>query len=229
MPHTSNIEFSPSITRRNIVATTTNDQSTSGYIEKSFQYLLQDRRKLISLLVVILLPVITNVWRFIPEDIGFPLWGTLESFIYHFFLNFVTVVIAIAWYFTLHRKDYVQQSIVLSVIFYGTYMTLTVLPLTDYTPLWMEFVATPVIFFFIFLSIRHIRNHYLNRPVDYKMLHDGIVHDLHHQRFMGSITRIEGLIHVAKMEEPYKDLCEKELEELKSSVAYIADKYSELN
>jgi hypothetical protein len=33
---------------------------------------------------------------------------------------------------------------------------------------------------------------------------------------------------VAKMEEPYKELCEKELEELKKSVAYIADKYNDL-
>ncbi len=199
------------------------------YFGKSIQYIFHDRRKLMSLIVVILLPVFTTIWRFIPAGIAFPLWGTLESFIYHFFINFATVVIAIAWYFTLPRKDYVQQVIVSSVIFYGIYMTFTVLPITDYTPVWMEFIATPVIFFFVYLGIRHIRNNYLDRPMDYKMLHDGLVHDLHHQRFMGSINRIEGLIHVAKMEEPYKDLCEKELEDLKKSVAYIADKYNDLS
>jgi predicted xylose isomerase-like sugar epimerase len=93
----------------------------------------------------------------------------------------------------------------------------------------MELIVTLIIFFFVYLCIRYIRNNYLDRPLDYKMLHDGLIHDLHHQRFMGSINRIEGLIHVANMEEPYKDLCEKELEELKKSVAYIADKYNTLS
>ena len=211
------------------IRVTTNYKPVTGYVGKSIEYLFHDRRKLISLMVVILLPIITNIWRFIPEDIEFPYFSGLNIFIYHFFINFTTVVIATAWYFTIHRKDYVQQIIVLSVIFYGIYMSLTVLPITDYTPLWMEFIATPVIFFLIYLGIRHICNHYLDRPMDYKMLHDGIIHDLHHQRFMGSINRIEGLIHVANMEEPYKDLCEKELEELKKSVAYIADKYNTLS
>ena len=223
----SNVEISSSNT--STFSVITDSKPVGGYIDKSIKYLFHDRRKLISLIVVILLPVITNIWRFIPDNIDVIYYDTLDIFIYHFSVNFATVIIAIAWYFTIHRKDYVQQIIVSSVIFYGIYMTITVLPITDYTPPWMEFIATPVVFFFVYLGIRHIRNYYLDRPMDYKMLHDGLIHDLHHQRFMGSINRIEGLIHVAKMEEPYKDLCEKELEELKNSVAYIANKYNNLS
>lgn len=211
------------------VKVTTDRKPIDGYFNKSMQYLLHDRRKLTSLVIVFLLPIITNVWRFIPDGMEFPYWVTLKSFIYHFFLTSACLVVALAWYFNIHRKDYVQQIIVSSIIFYGIYMTFTVLPIADSTPLWMELIVTLIIFFFVYLCIRHIRNYYLDRPMDYKMLHDGLIHDLHHQRFMGSINRIEGLIHVARMEEPYKDLCEKELEELKNSVAYIADKYNELS
>jgi hypothetical protein len=210
------------------VKVTTDYKPASSYFSKSVQYLLHDRRKLVSLIVVLLLPVITNIWRFIPEYIEFPVWVTLQSFIYHFFLTISCLVVALAWYFNVHRKDYVQQIIVSSVLYYGIFLTFTVLPIADDTPLWLELIATLAIFFFVYLCITHIRNYYLDRPMDYKMLHDGLIHDLHHQRFMGSINRIEGLIHVAKMEEPYKELCEKELEELKKSVAYIADKYNDL-
>ena len=210
------------------VKVTTENKPRSRYYSKSIEYLLRDRRKLVGLVIVILLPVTTNIWRLIPEDITFPYWETLNSFAYHFFLTSVCLIVSLAWYFNTHRKDYVQQIIVGSVIYYGIFMVFTVLPIAEETPLWQELIAVLVIFFFVHLCIRHIRNYYLERPTDYKMLHDGLVHDLHHQRFMGSINRIEGLVHVAKMEEPYKDLCEKELDDLKRSVAYIANKYNDL-
>ena len=59
-------------------------------------------------------------------------------------------------------------------------------------------------------------------------MHDGLVYDLHHQRFLGSINRIAGLVEMAEMEEPYKHLCAEEIKELKESIAYIAEKYESL-
>lgn len=205
-----------------------NYKATSKYFDKGLQFLFQDRRKVVSLILVISLPILTNIWRFVPETIEVDWYPNLSILIWTFFVNLASVIVAVAWYFTIPRKDFVLQIIASAVIYYGLFMVFTMLPFTENTSIWSELLATLVLFFFFYLCIRHIRNNYLDRPMDYKMLHDGLVHDLHHQRFMGSINRIEGLIHVAKMEEPYKDLCEKELEELKNSVAYIADKYNGL-
>ncbi|MGB3779195.1 MAG: hypothetical protein WA960_12620 [Tunicatimonas sp.] len=73
------------------------------------------------------------------------------------------------------------------------------------------------------------KKNYLDKPNDYKALHDGLVYDLHHQRFLGSINRIAGLLEIAEMDEPYKCLCTEEIDELKESIAYIAEKYETLN
>ena len=47
--------------------------------------------------------------------------------------------------------------------------------------------------------------------------------------FLGSINRIAGLLEIAEMDEPYKCLCTEEINELKESIAYIAEKYESLN
>ncbi|MEQ9443119.1 MAG: hypothetical protein RIG62_29050 [Cyclobacteriaceae bacterium] len=74
----------------------------------------------------------------------------------------------------------------------------------------------------------YVYRNYISRNIDYKQLHDGIVHDLHHQKFLNSISRIEGLMKVADIEEPYKSMCEDEIADLKESVVYVADKYKAL-
>ena len=195
--------------------------------KKSIQFFLHDRRKVVSLIIVLLLPVLNNLWRVIPEEVTINYYGTLQAFIWTFCVQYMTFMIGVAWYFSLPRKDQVLQFMALTVIAYGTLLTYQTFYITEGTPLWLDLIASAVIFLFIFLCLRYIQRHYLE-PADYKTLHDGLVHDIHHQRFLGSIDRIEGLVSISKMEEPYQQLCAEEIQELKKSIAYIADKYESL-
>lgn len=195
--------------------------------KKSLQFLLKDKRKVISGIIVLLLPVLGNVWRLVPEDIAFPYYETLDVFVWNFFFHLIIVAVGIAWLLSIQQKDHALQFISYASIAYGVLLTFETLPFTEDTPLWVDVIASSVIFFFIFLCLRYIQRYYLE-PADYKTLHDGLVHDIHHQRFLGSIDRIEGLISIADMEEPYQRMCAEEIRELKKSIAYIADKYESL-
>ena len=199
-----------------------------AHTKKSLQFLIQDRRKIVSAIIVILLPLVSNAWRFVSEDIEFPIYGTLYMFVWTFAVNFLVVMLSAAWYFSIPAKDYAMHIIVLSSLAFGIFSTCQTLPFSDDVPLWQDLVISAVIFAFLYTSLRYIQKNYLEKPNDYKVLHDGLVYDLHHQRFMGSINRIAGLLEVAEMDEPYKHLCCEEIKELKESIAYIAEKYEAL-
>ncbi len=198
------------------------------HTQKSLQFFLRDKRKIISAVIVLSIPLIGNVWRFIPEDIPFSYYDFLYVFIWTFSTYFVFLMLAIAWYLSVPKKDHVFQYVTLAAVAFGVFLVFETLPFVGETPLWMEIVASLVIFYFLYLAINYIKNNYLSKPSDYKVLHDGLVYDIHHQRFLGSINRIAGLLEIAEMEEPYKQLCEREIEEIKESIAYIAEKYEEL-
>ncbi len=195
---------------------------------KSFRYTFKDRRKLFSLILVLLLPFVGQIWRAIPENIEFVQYGHLYIFIYTFVTHFSFFLIAIAWFLTIHRRDFALQILAMAAICYGIFVTFDTLPITNHTPLWLDILTSLVIFIFVCAYIYYIYKNYVNRSIDYKVLHDGIVHDLHHERFLNEISRIEGLMDMAEMEEPYKSICQKEIAKLKESVAYIAEKYSDL-
>ena len=199
-----------------------------AYTKKSLQFFFRDKRKIISAAIIILLPLISNIWRFVPEDIEFPFYGTLYMFVWTFVVNFLIVLVSIAWYFSIPSKDYAMHIVVLSSLAFGIFLTYQTIPLSDESPLWQDFSASAVIFAFLFFCLRYIQKNYLEKPNDYKVLHDGLVYDIHHQRFLSSIDRVAGLIDIAEMEKPYKCLCAKEIEELKESIAYIAEKYEAL-
>ncbi len=181
-----------------------------------------------SLIIVILLPLIGKLWEIVPQNIDFPYYGSLSAFLYAFSINFVGVLISVAWFLTIHRKDFALQIIALAAIFYSVFMTYDTLPFTQTTELWVDLSAIFCVFNGVAIYLFYIHRNYLGRFTDYKEMHDGIVHDLHHQRFLSDISRIEGLIEIAEMEEPYQSMCKKEISKLKETVTYIADKYSEL-
>lgn len=195
---------------------------------KGVQFTFRDGRKLASLIIVILLPFIGKLWEMVPQNIEFPYYDYFHLFLYPFSINFICVLISVAWFLTIHRKDFALQIIALASIFYSVFMTYDTLPFTQKTPLWIDLSAIFCIFNGVAIYLFYIHRNYLGRISDYKVLHDGIVHDLHHQRFLSDISRIEGLIEIAEMEEPYRSMCRKEISKLKESVTYIADKYSEL-
>ncbi len=195
---------------------------------KSIQFTFRDRRKLVSLIIIILLPIAGKFWESVPDHIEFPHYGSLRIFLWAFSVNFVIVLISVAWFLTIHRKDFALQIIALAAIFYGIFMTYDTLPFTQRTPVWLDIGTTICIFLGIAIYLYYIHRNYLQRATDYKVLHDGIVNDLHHQRFLSDISRIEGLIEIAEMEEPYRSMSKKEIAKLKESVTYIAEKYSDL-
>lgn len=198
------------------------------YTQKSLQFFLKDKRKIASAIIIMFLPFISNIWRIIPKDIPFPYYNSLYIFIWTFSTYFIFLILTIAWYLSVPKKDYALQYITLSAVAFGVFLIFETLPFIGATPLWLDLIASSVIFYFIYLAINYIKNNYLSKPSDYKVLHDGLVYDIHHQRFLGSINRIAGLLEVADMKEPYKQLCEQEIEEIKESIAYIAAKYEEL-
>lgn len=195
---------------------------------KSIQFTFKDGRKLASLVIVILLPIVGRFWEFVPDHIEFPHYGKLSVFFWAFSVNFVNVLVSVAWFLTIHRRDFALQIIALAAMFYGIFMTYDTLPFTQNTPTWLDISATFCVFMGVAIYLYYIHRNYLQRATDYKVLHDGIVHDLHHQRFLSDISRIEGLIEIAEMEEPYRSMSKKEIAKLKESVTYIAEKYSEL-
>ena len=199
-----------------------------AYTQKSIQFLFKDKRKIFSAVTVVLLPLVSNVWRFIPEDIAFPFYGTLYMFVWTFSVNFLLVIVSISWHLSIPSKDYAMHIIVLSALAFGVFLTYQTLPISDEAPLWQDLLASGIIFTLLYYCLRYIQRNYLEKPDDYKVLHDGLVYDLHHQKFLGSINRIAGMMDVADMEEPYKCLCAKEIEGLKESIAYIAEKYEAL-
>ena len=199
-----------------------------SYSRKSLEFFFRDRRKIISAIAVLSLPFLNEIWRLVPEDTSFAYYGTLDVFVWNFCINLMLVVVSLAWYFSIPKKDQVLQFLSLLSTGYGIYLVFETLPIADETPLWVSVIVSMGILFYLNFCLRYIKKNYLEKPDDYKTLHDGLVYDIHHQRFLGSIDRIAGLIDVADMEEPYKCLCAEEIEELKESIAYIAEKYEAL-
>jgi len=197
-------------------------------LSKTFRYTLKDRRKLISLIIVLALPLVLFMWRFIPDNIEFPFYGYLHIFIWTFNLYFALVMISAAWFLSTPRRDFATQIIVLAALFFSIFLTWNALPIFEESPWWVDVSISIVLFIVIAVYLHYVYRNYIDRNIDYKQLHDGIVHDLHHQRFLNSISRIEGLMKVAEMEEPYKSMCADEIAELKESVSYVADKYKAL-
>jgi hypothetical protein len=197
-------------------------------LEKSFSYLFRDSRKLAGLIFIILLPIVENIWKMIPKGISFPYYDELHIFIYTFTANFVIVLLGLGWFFTIPRKDFALQLIVLAGIMYGLFATYTTFPITVKTSVWIDVLAITLMGIFIFVCIYYIRNYYLNRPVDYKVLHDGLIHDIHHEKFMSEVSRLEGLIAISDMTAEQKKMGQEEVRKLRQSLSYISEKYSEL-
>ncbi len=199
-----------------------------AYAKKSLQFFLRDKRKVASALVVFFLPILSNLWRFFPDNIPFPYYETLDVFVWNFSFHLIIALVGIGWFMSLPSKDLAMRYISLAAVAFGILLTIETLPFTEETPLWMDLLLTAIISLLLYQCLYHIKTKYLEKPDDYKTLHDGLVYDLHHQRFLGSINRIAGLLEVGEMEEPYKHLCAEEIEELKESIAYIAEKYEAL-
>ena len=199
-----------------------------AHTKKSLQFFLRDKRKMISAVFVILLPLTDNLWRIVPEGIPFPFYETLQMFVWTVGVHLLSLLVSLAWYLSIPRKDKVLQFISLSALAYSLLITFETLPFAGGTPLWLDMVVSGVIIVCLYFCIDYIKKNYLEKPDDYKTLHDGLVYDIHHQRFLSSINRVAGLLDVADMEEPYKHLCAEEIEELKESIAYIAEKYEAL-
>ena len=199
------------------------------YTKKSLQFFFSDWRKVVAAIVILSLPLLNNLWRLFPESAPNDFYGTLQVFVWMICIHLMILGLGIALYFYFPEKDKVLRFISLSVIAYGVLLTLQVFEFTKGTPLWLDVSASAVIFAGLYFCLQYIQKNYLDKPNDYKALHDGLVYDLHHQRFLGSINRIAGLLEIAEIDEPYKCLCSQEINELKESIAYIAEKYEALN
>lgn len=204
------------------------DSKQIDSLSKTFRYTLKDRRKFISLVIVLTLPFVIFSWRFVPEGISIYFYEDLSLFVWTFSVHFTIVMLSTAWFLSTPRRDFATQIIVLAALFFGIYLTWDTIPFYDQPPIWVDIIVSIIVFLIVSVYLYYVYRNYISRNIDYKQLHDGIVHDLHHQKFLNSISRIEGLMKVADIEEPYKSMCEDEIADLKESVVYVADKYKTL-
>lgn len=198
--------------------------------KKSFQFILADHRKIISIAISLFVPIMMNLWKLLPEDIQVEFYPSVHVLAWTISIHFMSVLICVAWWFSINSKDYVLQFFSLGLMAYCAFLTYCTLPFTVNTPFWQDLSAFILIFIFLVWSLFFIKKRYFNRVDDYKNLHDGLVYDLHHQKFMGAVNRIEGLVLLQKRENSmYNEALQNEVEELKKTFIYISDKYSELN
>ena len=181
------------------------------------------------MIVVIMLPLLGSLWRLVPEGITIFHYGKLDVFIYLFFTNFIVVLLAAAWFLTIPRRDFAMQIIAIAAVFYGIYLTIDTIPQEVPTPLWIDISACFVVFAIVSIYLFYVHRNYINSKIDHKQLYDGIVHDLHHEKLLNSVSRVQGLMEVAELEEPYRSMCEEEIKRMREAVSYVTEKYSELN
>lgn len=204
-------------------------QSILRVVRESFSYTIKDRRKLISISIIALLPLLCSLWRLIPEDSTIIHYGALNTFVYLFLTNFAIVLVAVAWFLTVPRRDFSMQIIAFAAVFYGIFLTFDTIPQEKPTPVWFDISVSLMIFTVICVYLYYIHRNYINSKIDHKQLYDGMVHDLHHEKLLNSVSRVQGLIDVAELEEPYRSMCQEEIMKIRDAVSYVSDKYSDLN
>lgn len=198
-----------------------------SYVQASIKFTFNDKRKRAAFLLVAMIPLVGNLWKVIPADIPFRHYEYLDIFVFTFATQFIFVMVGVAWFLIVGRKDLGLQILALTLVAYGVFMSFSTLPLTGTTPLSFELFVTAVITTFLAAFLFYIQSH-AKPGYDYKAECEDMIHDLHHSRFLGSICRIEGLMGISDMQESYKEHALQELEELKQSVEYIAKKYESL-
>lgn len=197
-------------------------------LHQSVSFLRADKRKWVCLGLAFLVPVIYNSWRFMPADMEIPYYESGAFFWWSFSVNFICLLIAIGWTLTIPRKDYVMKLIVSAFLVYGIYMTYVTLPFANITPVYVDIIAIFGSYVILYGCIVYVQKNYLEKKQSYESLHINLLHDLNHHRFMGAVCRIEGMVNVSSMEEHYRNACDKEIEELKETFAYIIEKYESL-
>ena len=198
-----------------------------SYVQASIKFTFNDKRKRAAFLLVAMVPLVGNLWQAIPADIPFHHYEYLDVFVFTFATQFILVLVGIAWFLIVGRKDLGMQILALTLVAYGVFMSFSTLPLTDATPLSFELFITAAITTLLATFLFYIQNH-VKPGYDYKAQCEDMIHDLHHSRFLGSICRLEGLMRISDMQDSYKEPALQELEELKQSVEYIAKKYESL-
>ncbi len=199
-------------------------------LKKSFEFVLTDYRKIISICISLFVPFMMNLWQFLPNDIEVEFYPSLHVMAWTLSIHLMSVLICIAWWFSINSKDYVLQFFSSGLMAYCVFLTYSTIPYTISTPFWQDLVASSFIFITLLSSLFYIKKRYCSRVEDYKNMHDGLVYDLHHQKFMGAINRIEGLVLLQKRgNDKYNDAVLNEVDELKKTFIYISDKYNGLN
>jgi len=198
-----------------------------SFIRTSLKFTFRDKRKRVAFLLVAFIPVLGNIWKFIPQDIPFPHYQNLDVFIFTFTGQFILVVIGVAWFLIIGRKDFGLQILALALIAYGVFTTYSTLPLSKTTSVWFDLLVTMILTFFLSVFLYYTQTNTLH-GYDYKAQCEDMIHDLHHSRFLGRVCRIEGLLHISEMPEAYKGMTLREVQELKDNIKYIGEKYENL-
>lgn len=122
------------------------NRSQVNQFRKSFQFFISVPRNILIVVASLMLPVVYNFWKLLPEEAYFDAYGSLQVFGWTFGVHFMLIMISIAWWFSINSKDYVLQLFSLATLFYSVFITYATLPFTTHTSWWLNVTATAGIF-----------------------------------------------------------------------------------
>lgn len=198
----------------------------------SFKYLLKDKKKLsLAFLVFILIPLLNISWKFFDPSIPVPYYDDFQVFVWTIGESICMILTSTAWYLSATRKDFATKLLALGSIYYWMFMLINKLPFEDLTSFMEEaliFLSAATIFT---LLISYIKNHYINKNIDYKEEYDGMVDDYHHL-CRGFTKTVEGLNHLKEQgyisEEEYSNRLSTTTERFDEFAMKIHDRYQGL-
>ena len=207
----------------------TKRESLSWYlIKNSFRYTLQDPRKAVSFFIVLSLPFLYNLWRLIPKDIPLDPYFDLSTFVYQFINVSLVMLISLAWYLVLPRRAFAVKMLALAGVAFGAFICLDALPLTQHTPVWLTASSVVVVYGLLVYYLIYVRRVYMEDFSDYQQKYEGLLHDLHHDKILGSVSRLEGLMAMRNSDPLFDELCVKEVAKLRQAVSYLNQKYRDI-
>ena len=159
----------------------------------SFTYLLKDKRKLLlAFLVFIFIPALNVGWKYVDPSVSVPYYDSLQIFVWTLGESICMVLTSTAWYLSAARRDYATKLLALGSICYWAFILLNKMPIGELTSVIEKLALFAAVITGFVLMIRHIKNNYINRNIDYKEEYDGMVYDYHHL-CRGFTKTVEGL------------------------------------
>ena len=199
------------------------------YDTKTQGFMRADPQKMINVCVVLLLPVLNNVWRLFPEELPYPYYEWFVVFVWTWSFHLSLVLLAAVWLLSIPRKDRILRTLAGVSFTYTVFMTLQCFLYTGDTSHWFDIVTAVLLSVILLRVLGYFQKKYFAPSKNYKALHDGIIHDIHHRSFLKNVHQLEDTLRTTRMDERYRSLLTDEIAQLKASVTRVDKQYETLS